>query len=496
VARISRFDLPPGATFAFDQAVLAGLDPGSAKATLAIGSIARLNAPGLLAALDRYPHGCTEQITSRALPLLYYDQVAQALNLQGAADLRTRVEQAVAAVLLNQTAEGGFGLWRAEGGDFWLDAYVTDFLSRARAQGLSVPQPAFRAALDNLRNQVNYAPDFDEGGEALAYALMVLAREGAAAIGDLRYYADVKADAFATPMAQAQLGAALAFYGDQGRADAMFRKAAARIDTRPEAEQLLRADYGTRLRDAAAVLTLAVEAGSQAVDREGLVAALSGRSGTLSTQESVWMLLAVNALREAPGADGLRIDGAPAVGPLVRVLPGPGARVENTSTRPQMLTVTAYGVPLDPEPEGGNGYAIARSHYTLDGAAVDLSQPVAAGTRLVTVLEVTPFARGEARLMVTDPLPAGFEIDNPNLIAGGQIAALDWLETAEVRNAEFRQDRFLAAVDRTDNAPFRLAYVVRAVSPGQFHHPAASVEDMYRPDFRARSAAGRVTVAD
>lgn len=495
VARISRFDLPPGATFAFDQAVLAGLDAGSAKATLALGSIARLNAPGLLASLDRYPYGCTEQIASRALPLLYYDQVAQALNLQGADDLRVRVEQAVAEVLLNQTNEGGFGLWRAEGGDFWLDAYVTDFLSRARAQGLAVPQPAFRAALDNLRNQVNSAPDFDEGGEALAYALMVLAREGAAAIGDLRYYADIKADAFATPMAQAQLGAALAFYGDQVRADAMFRKAAGRIDTRPEGEQLFRADYGTHLRDAAGVLTLAVEAGSQAVDREGLVSALSGRTN-LSTQEAVWVLLAANALREAPGAEGVLIDGAPAAGPLVRVLPGPGARVENTSTRPQMLTVTAYGVPLEPEPEGGNGYAITRSHYTLDGQPADLSQPVAAGTRLVTVLEVTPFARGEARLMVTDPLPAGFEIDNPNLIAGGQIAALDWLDTAEAEHAEFRQDRFLAAVDRTDSFPFRLAYVVRAVSPGRFHHPAASVEDMYRPDFRARSATGRVVVAE
>ena len=61
------------------------------------------------------------------------------------------------------------------------------------------------------------------------YALMVLAREGAAAIGDLRYYADVKGDDFATPLAQGQLGAALASYGDQARADAMFRKAAAKL---------------------------------------------------------------------------------------------------------------------------------------------------------------------------------------------------------------------------------------------------------------------------
>ena len=42
----------------------------------------------------------------------------------------------------------------------------------------------------------------------------------------------------------------------------------------------------------------------------------------------------------------------------------------------------------------------------------------------------------------------------------------------------------------------RLAYIVRAVTPGDFHHPAASVEDMYRPTFRAQTASGRVSVVE
>lgn len=99
--------------------------------------------------------------------------------------------------------------------------------------------------------------------------------------------------------------------------------------------------------------------------------------------------------------------------------------------------------------------------------------------------------------MVNDPLPAGFEIDNPNLIRGGDIAALDWLTTAEdTRTTEFRQERFLAAIDWTSTEPFRLAYIVRAISPGTYHLPAASVEDMYRPDYRARTDAGSVTVTE
>ena len=496
VVKVSRFDLAAGQVFSFDDAVLAGYAPG-ARATLAIGPLARLNAPGILAALDRYPYGCTEQMTSKAMPLLYFDQVAQAMDLPWSDDVRGRVQEAVAEILTNQGSEGGFGLWGPGSGDLWLDAFVTDFLSRAKARGFDVPDRAMRMALDNLRNQVNFAPDFDLGGEALAYSLMVLAREGAAAIGDLRYYADVKGDAFATPTAMAQLGAALAAYGEQARADAMFARAGTLLQaTTVETEQLFRADYGTTYRDAAAVLTLAVEAGSNAVDREALTNRIA-TSGPLSTQESIWALLAANALIDAPDAGGVTIDGQPAAGPLVqmRMLGAAPVAVANGGSD-TTLTVTTFGVPEVAEPASGNGYAVARRYLAMDGSAIDPGS-VPAGTRMIAVLEVTPFARGEARLMVNDPLPAGFEIDNPNLMTGGTLPALEGFEVLDVvAHAEYRQDRFLAAVDRMDNQPFRLAYIVRAVSPGSFHHPAPSVEDMYRPDFRAVGETGRVVVTE
>lgn len=503
VAKISRLGLAKGQSFTFDENVFAGLVAGSGKAVMAVGPLARLNAPGLLAALDRYPYGCTEQMTSRALPLLYFDELARVMDLKGAENIQKRIDEAVVEILANQSSTGSFGLWGPGEGDFWLDAYVTDFLSRAKAQGYVVPDVAFKSALANLRNQVNYAPDFSAetngGGEALAYALMVLAREGAAAVGDLRYYADVKGEDFATPIAMAQLGAALASYGDQARADAMFRMAAAKLQALagPDVEQVWRVDYGTRFRDAAALLTLAVEAGSTAVDREALTDRIARQGMNLSTQEATWALLAANALIDRPGAEGITIDGKPADGPLVRVLDAGSVTpvVVKNGGPDTTVTVTTYGVPSEPEPAGGNGYAITRSYYTMAGEAVSLDR-VTAGTRLVVVLEVTPFAYGEARLMVNDPLPAGFEIDNPNLMSAGSTSELGWLDTLQdVQHSEFRQDRFLTAVDWSSDQPFKLAYVVRAVSPGTFRHPAASVEDLYRPDFRARSEAGVVTIA-
>ena len=500
--RTSRFTLSAGARFTFDANVFAGFRPGSGTATLTAGPLARFDTPGLLESLDRYPYGCTEQVTSQALPLLYLSNVAQAMGRGTQTTLDTRIQQAVTRVLANQSAGGSFGLWRAGSGDFWLDAYVTDFLSRARGTGIAVPDIAFRQALDNLRNRVNYAPDFDQGGEDIAYALHVLAREGAAAIGDLRYYADTKAGDFATPLAVAQLGAALAAYGDPTRADQLFAQAGQMLN-QPQptnAQRLWRSDYGTRLRDNAAVLTLAVEAGSTAIDRNQIADAIVPLQGgpQRSTQEAVWSLLAANALVDDATQNTLTVNGQAPQGPLIHVLDAQAAaaplEIANGGTGDTTLTLTTFGVPEVPEPKGGEGYAIERAYFDMEGNPANPGD-IAIGTRLVTVLTVQPFATAQARLMVNDPLPAGFEIDNPNLLRTGDINALDWLNAVQdVENSEFRTDRFLTAIDWRSDTAFRLAYIVRAVSPGTFHHPAASVEDMYRPRFRARTETGTVVI--
>lgn len=497
VAETTRLTLAPGQSLPIDATLLSGFRPGTGRATLAAGPLARLDAAGLLARLDAYPWGCTEQVTSQAMPLLYLSSVAEALDLGTAADLDARIADAIARVLVNQSGNGGFGLWRADDGDLWLDAYVTDFLSRARAEGHDVPAIPFTLALDNLANQVAAYPDFENGGEGLAYALMVLAREGQASMGDLRYYADVKAEAFATPFALGQLGAALALYGDQPRADAMFRAGYAMLagmQANPLPE-VWRADYGTVARDAAGLIALAASAGSEAIPDT----ALSTPADAVSTQEAVWTLLAAHALIDNPNALGLTLDGAPVNGPLVQAIRAgdtTSRTVTNTGTRDEVLTVTRFGIPDGATQAFGNRYRIDRTYLTLDGQPVDPAT-VAQGTRLVTLLTVTPLGAPEGRLMVTDPLPAGFEIDNPNLLTSGDIRAVQGLDlNAWAEHTEFRQDRFLAAIDNRGTDPLRLAYIVRAVTPGDFHHPAAGVEDMYRPTYRAQTASGRVTVSE
>src|SRR6185436_3528283 len=198
--------------------LFADLVPGTGGVQISVGPSTALDVAALLKALDRYPFGCTEQTTSRALPLLYVNELASEAHLSLDTAIDQRIRDAIERILARQGSNGSFGLWGAGGGDMWLDAYVTDFLTRARERSFTVPDVAFRLALDNLRNHVGQSDPAKNGGSDLAYVYYVLARNGTAPLGDLRYLADTKLDALKTPISKAQLAAALGMLGDKTRA--------------------------------------------------------------------------------------------------------------------------------------------------------------------------------------------------------------------------------------------------------------------------------------
>ena len=232
------------------------------------------------------------------------------------------------------------------------------------------------------------------------------------------------------------------------------------------------------------------------MDRAALAAAITGQNRAYSTQEAAQIVLAAQSLRAPGGAAVFAVDGVPVAGPIVRnhAAGSTASEIVNVSGAEQDVTLTTYGVPSVAADAGGYGYAITRRSFTLQGAPAD--GPWRIGERRVIVLEVIPFEEVGARLMVDDPLPAGIEIDNPNLLRSGDIRALDWLKPVTAEHAEFRTDRFLAAVNHRGSDPFQLAYIARAVSPGDFHHPAALVEDMYRPEYRAITNTARTLVRE
>lgn len=531
-----------GGKLSLSKDLLTDLIPGRTRITMSVGPAASLDVPGLLNQLDRYPYGCAEQTTSRALPLLSYNTLAPQVGLAVDKELRERVQKAVDRVLEMQDSSGAFGLWSPRNPDMWLSSYVSDFITRAKESGYSVSPRAHALALDRLQNFISYAKDFETGGEARAYALYVLARNGRAPTGELRYYVDTRLDRFSTPLSKAQLGAALAMVGDKERSEKAFRAALTAMGEKDT--NAWRPDYGTSLRDGAALVTLAAE--TRAIRDEApklasvLAAAFKGRQYT-STQEKAWMLLAAKAMTDQAATSRLSVGTTHHTGAINRQLSpaelgGDGLVVKNDGDSAVDAVVSVIGAALTPEPAISKGIKLERSYYTLDGKKVDLKSAaggqgkLAQTDRLVAVIKVEAPQEG-GRILVVDRLPAGLEIENPRLVDSGDLRSLDWLKpTLKPEHTEFRDDRFVASFNfrpagarssdeaasndeeesEGDEQPASqpqgkdakkkpvtgtvVAYIVRAVTPGSFVHPAATAEDMYRPERFARTAAGRLEV--
>jgi len=534
----------PGEEFKLDPALLKGFVPGTAKVTIGFSTLRGIDLPGLVEALDRYPYGCSEQLVSRALPLVYLEDLKLAANKVGPEDEHLRVQDAINMLLEREDNDGSFGLWRL--GDRnatpYLGAYIVDFLARAKTKGYAVPDEALNrayAGMDRYDNsgswqtavfwspmmQPQYRNDPVLAGQA--YAAYVLARAKRADIGNLRYLHDNSFDRL-EPAAKAQLGAALAMMGDRARAAHALDTAEREIvQVRPKWDWA--GDYyRTRIRDIAMMLALSAEIGdSERVGR--LTAQLEGldaRTDQLMTQEQAWLSVAAATLLAKGGPITVSVNKASATPtpPPLTLKPdnaqiAAGFGVVNKGQSPIFRAVTAYGVPSAAPSAMSNAVTLTKTVTAMDGSPVDLAA-VKQNDRLVVHLSGTSGDDAYHQDILVDMLPAGWEIeavikpsrkDSPN--------GFPWLGAiSPTKSAQKRDDRFVAALDlgatsevqssgedgsddegeaseKTDPKAFNLAYVVRAITPGSFVLPAAVLQDMYRPPVMARTAVGTLTVA-
>ncbi|MEE9374979.1 MAG: alpha-2-macroglobulin family protein [Rhizobiaceae bacterium] len=493
--------LPNGGSLLVNDSLIEGNTLDGAKINISVARPATFDVASLLLQLDQYPYGCAEQTTSRALPLLYASDFSGGIPGLDAASLRVKIQKAIHRVLAYQSDTGGFSLWGTSSDDLWLAAYVTDFLTRALEKGFEVPTKPYERALRGLENTLAYKNNLSENDEAIAYALYVLARNRRVSAGDLRYYADSRLKEFKSPIAQTHLAAGLALYGDKARADSTFSSAFELASEKP----LINAsyNYGSNLRDASAMLALAYESRSQAAlvtSMSKLVKNLRLGKNYTSTQEQAWMLLAARAEKAANDNILLQVNGDTHAGSFSQRLAGGDlvhspVKLTNRGAEALQAIVTTIAVPKTPLPAGGSGFVIEKSYYRMNGEEVSIAQ-VNQNERFVVVIKVKQLTDIAAQFIVTDLLPAGFEIDNPRLVESSKLNNFSWLPENSATHTEFRNDKFIASFKRSRGGSdtFTAAYIVRAVSPGTYHHPAAQVEDMYRPHLSARTATGWMQV--
>ena len=492
---------------------LALFEPAGREALLSLSSRPPLNLGEQIRALKAYPYGCSEQTTSGLYPSLYADAASlKRLGLEGEpeAERKRKIELGIERLLGMQRYNGSFGLWGADGEEeYWLTAYVTDFLLRARDQGFGVPADALKKANERLlrylqeRNliEVDYSENAEHTRFAVqAYAGLVLARSQQAPLGALRSLFERRSDA-RSGLPLVQLSVALQLMGDQPRAgQALVAGLAA---TRKANDWL--ADYGSPLRDQALILALLQEYDLDKGQREERLFELSDQlaaSPYLSTQERNSLFLAGRSLLGKPEANwtaqlssgtqtrelnnaqpGLKLQGPLLASPLT---------LSNAGSEPVYQQLTISGYPQQAPAPGGENLSIRREYLGMNGEPLDL-KALASGDLVLVHIAVSAKQRVPDALVV-DLLPAGLELENQNLaqsaasLENASSKVKQWRESmqnASLKHQEFRDDRYVAALNLDGYGTTHLLYLARAVTPGTYRVPPPQVEAMYRPNWQA-----------
>jgi uncharacterized protein YfaS (alpha-2-macroglobulin family) len=495
---------------------LSPFEPAGREALLTLSSRPPLNIGEQIKALRAYPYGCLEQTVSGLYPSLYSDAASlEKLGVEGDTDAerKRKMEVGIERLLGMQRYNGSFGLWSAEGEEeYWLTAYVTDFLLRARDQGYAVPPEPLKKAGERLLRylqerdliEADYSDNLEHTRFAVqAYAGLVLARSQQAPLGALRSLFERRTDA-RSGLPLVQLAIALQKMGDQPRADQALQAglAAGRSDN----EWL--GDYGSPLRDQALVLALLQENELSKPTLEQRLFTLSdllASSSWLSTQERNAVYLAGrNALAtpqqpwtaqlQSAGASHQLSDTQPAL-KLAGSALSESLTVSSEAQQPLYQQLTLSGYPVRPPAPHADTLSIRRQYLGLDGEPLKLDT-LKSGDLVLVHLAVSAKQRVPDALVV-DLLPAGLEIENQNLAQSA--ASLDsagsnvrqWRESmqnASLQHQEFRDDRYVAALKLDGYGSTHLLYLARAVTPGTYKVPPPQVESMYRPGWQAVGA--------
>ena len=491
---------------------LAQFESSGLEATLALSSRPPLNLAEQIRALEAYPYGCLEQTTSGLYPSLYADADSlKRLGIKGEpADVRKRkIEMGIEHLLGMQRYNGSFGLWSSDSEEeYWLTAYVTDFLLRAREQGYGVPAEALKKANERLlrylqeRNliEVDYSQNAEHTRFAVqAYAGLVLARSQQAPLGALRSLFERRSDA-RSGLPLVQLAVALDKMGDKPRAQQALQAGLAI----GRGKGWL-ADYGSAVRDQALILALLQENNLATDQVDQRLFALSDELAAnrwLSTQERNALFLAGRGLlgkpegkwqarldsagevREFDNADsGMLLDGPLLASPLT---------VQNQSSDTLYQQLTLSGYPRQAPAPSSNGLQIRREYLGMNGQNVDLRNLRSGDLVLVHLALKAQESVPDA--LVVDLLPAGLELENQNLaqsaasLDNASSAVKEWRESmqnASVVHQEYRDDRYVAALKLDGYGTTHLLYLARAVTPGSYRIPPPQVESMYRPNLQA-----------
>jgi uncharacterized protein YfaS (alpha-2-macroglobulin family) len=491
-------------------AINANYVPTSMSAKLVVSRSPVVEFAGRLSELIHYPYGCVEQTTSAAFPQLYIADLSSQLSRGEKAESREHVQAAISKLQSMQQYNGGLSYWPGGSEVSWFGSvYASHFLFEARRAGFDVRQRTLDKLLQYLSQQVNY-PDkreysyFTRDGKVLkrlivpqeiCYSLYVLALAGKQDVPRMNYFKSVKN--ILSDDSRYMLACTYLYLGDKQSFDQLSPSNFEQFST-----AALGGCFSSWIRDEGMVLSVLCEVDYNnpqvAVMTRHLSSQLRNRHW-FSTQENAWAMIALGKIaRRTAGSQAtavVSINGKNYDMNGQDLVLRDGVAGQTVSIRAKGGTVYFFsvlsGISASGEYTQEDKMLKVRRTY-LDRKGKEVTSSSFKQNDLIVVritLESTTKANVE-NVVITDMLPAGFEIENPRI---SEVPGMNWVQKATTPSyADYRDDRINLFTDVS--SPQIFYYVARAVSTGTFKLGPVSADAMYNGEYRSYNGGGVVRV--
>ena len=420
--------------------------------------------------LADYPYGCLEQTVSRVFPLVTAGGVLNAFSSIEAANRAEYVKAGLRRVE-SMFVNSHFIIWpdcTYSAADRDLSLYAAHFVVEALKSSEEFKFNSYGSLIGMLRDYAR-----DKSLSVSAYACHTLALAGKPDKGQMYSLYDYRSELDA--LARARLARAFVLTGDRARASELLSKNVA----------------PTSVKEAAFTLIALLELGGDEKRVNGLVKYLASKRcksryswGTTSDNAHAVLALA-EYFRRMPASLGLsdvkETDGV----------------AKNFGAGTAFLSWSRLDLPkLEDVKAESNGLKIEREYFTATGEKYDFARAERGDFVIVRIAVSSDDEREISDLVVEDLLPGAFEGMRspivPNVYGWMDSDAHNWVLRHEVRD-----DRILVFSGKFQmkkNQKFYFHYPVRVVSAGTYAAPGVSVEAMYIPELRARTASAVIEI--
>lgn len=458
------------------------------KVTLEMSTLPSVNFSQMYSFVNNYSHYCTEQLSSRAMYLLY------ARDFLGPAQ-RTEAEQMIRGILkeisTRQLRDGGFGYWDSStSAHQWATSMAGEVMTEAMRQGFAVLSDTYigwiQYQTERAKKYVHSTAKAADLQQAYRlYTLAMAGKEHTAAMNRLKESKSI------SEQAKYRLAAAYQIIGKDAVAEDLLEKEAVKTDGSYDTFWSELRDDAMKLEALAIMgkIDLAMSLSRSVADRFS--------SRYYSTQELAFVSSAFSRLQESLGnsISEVTISYGDKV-KTIRDLKGTqslnipettgSVTVVNESEQNMYLSIVNERQPsaIETVPAQSDGVGLSVIYTDMKGQIVDIHNMKQGDEIYAEITVMKTDGLDSDSMALTFGAPSGWEIWNDRIHNND----------SQQYKMDIRDDRvcWYFRLDSVEKKCFKIR--LRAAYEGEYIMPATIVEDMYRADCRATSASSKVMI--